>query len=76
MPLATPTILLGFLFLLFFFFFLEGCISLVHLVVVFISVITDISAGILIPDCDASNPAFHMIYSAYKLNEQGDTIQP
>ena len=60
----------------FFFFFLEGCVPPVHLVVVFISVIIDISPGILIPACDSSNPAFHMMYSAYKLNEQGDTIQP
>ena len=31
--------------------------------------------AILIPAC-ASNPAFLMIYSAYKLNKQGDNIQP
>ena len=28
------------------------------------------------PACDSSSPAFHMIYSAYKLNKQGDNIQP
>ena len=31
--------------------------------------------AILIPPCDSSSPAFHM-YSTYKLNEQGDDIQP
>ena len=31
---------------------------------------------ILIPVCDSSSPAFHMVYSAYKLNMQGDNIQP
>ena len=30
----------------------------------------------LIPACDLSSPAFCMIYSAYKLNKQGDNIQP
>ena len=31
---------------------------------------------ILIPACDSSSSAFHMMYSAYKLNKQGDNIQP
>ena len=26
----------------------------------------DISPAVLIPACDTSNPAFHMVYSAYK----------
>ena len=30
---------------------------------------------ILIPTYDSSSPAFHMMYSAYKLNKQGDNIQ-
>ena len=30
----------------------------------------------LIPACASSSPAFHMMYSAYKLNKQGDSIQP
>ena len=30
----------------------------------------------LIPACNSSSPAFCMMYSAYKLNEQGDDIQP
>ena len=30
----------------------------------------------LIPACASSSPAFHMMYSAYKLNKQGDNIQP
>ena len=32
--------------------------------------------AILIPACASSSPAFHMMYSAYKLNNQGDNIQP
>ena len=32
--------------------------------------------AILIPACDSSNLAFHMMYSAYKLNKQGNDIQP
>ena len=32
--------------------------------------------AILIPAYDSSSPAFHMIYSAYKLNKQGDNIKP
>ena len=31
---------------------------------------------ILIPACVLSSPAFIMIYCAYKLNKQGDNIQP
>ena len=29
---------------------------------------------ILIPACDSSSPGFHMIYSVYKLNKQGDNM--
>ena len=32
--------------------------------------------AILIPACASSSPAFHMMYSAYKLNKQSDSIQP
>ena len=32
--------------------------------------------AILIPASASSNPAFHLMYSAYKLNKQGDNIQP
>ena len=32
--------------------------------------------AILIPDCASSSPAFRMVYFAYKLNKQGDNIQP
>ena len=32
--------------------------------------------AILIPACELSSPAFRMMYSAYKLNMQGDNIQP
>ena len=32
--------------------------------------------AILIPACASSSPAFLMMYSAYKLNKQGDNIHP
>src|SRR5574341_200032 len=32
--------------------------------------------AILIPACTSSSPAFPLMYSAYKLNKQGDNIQP
>ena len=32
--------------------------------------------AILFPACASSNPAFHMMYSAYKLNKPGNNIQP
>ena len=32
--------------------------------------------AILIPACASSSPAFLMVYSAYKLNKQGENIQP
>ena len=32
--------------------------------------------AILIPACASSSPAFHMMNSAYKLNNQGNNIQP
>ena len=32
--------------------------------------------AILIPACDSSSLAFHMMYSAFTLNKQGDNIQP
>ena len=32
--------------------------------------------SILIPACASSSLAFHMMYSAFKLNKQGDNIQP
>ena len=32
--------------------------------------------AILIPACASSSPAFLMMYSTYKLNNQGDNIQP
>ena len=30
----------------------------------------------LMAECASSSPAFRMMYSAYKLNRQGDNIQP
>ena len=32
--------------------------------------------ALLIPACASSSLAFHMMYSAYKFNKQGDSIQP
>ena len=32
--------------------------------------------AILIPACASSSPAFHRMYSAHKLNKQGDNTQP
>ena len=32
--------------------------------------------AILITACASSSPAFHTMYSAYKLSKQGDNIQP
>ena len=32
--------------------------------------------AVLIAACDSSSPVFLMMYSAYKLNKQGDNIQP
>ena len=40
------------------------------------SEVIDISPVILIPACVSSSPTFLMMYSAYKLNKQGDNIQP
>ena len=31
---------------------------------------------ILVPSCSSSSPAFLIMYSEYKLNKQGDNIQP
>ena len=42
--------------------------------VICISEVVDISP--LIPGCASSSLAFFMMYSAYKLNKQGDNIQP
>ena len=38
--------------------------------------VVDISPGNLDSSCASSSPAFHMMYSAFKLNKQGDSIQP
>ena len=32
--------------------------------------------AVLIPTCDLSSLAFHIMYSAYSLNKQGENIQP
>ena len=44
--------------------------------VICISEVMDISPVILIPACASSSPAFLMMYSAHKLNKQGDIMQP
>ena len=66
---------LFFLFLVFFFLNLIHCIS-------FAKHQNESATGIhvlpaiLIPACVSSSPAFLMMYSACKLNKQGDNIQP
>ena len=44
--------------------------------VIYISEVVDISLHNLVSACASSGPAFSMMYSAYKLNKQGDNIQP
>ena len=44
--------------------------------VICISEVIDISPGNLDAACASSSPAFLMMYSAYKLNKQGDNKQP
>ena len=44
--------------------------------VICISEVIDISPGNLDSSCASSSPAFLMMYSAYKLNKQCDSIQP
>ena len=44
--------------------------------VICISEIMDTSPGSLVPAGTSFSLAFHMTYSAYKLNKQGDNIQP
>ena len=40
------------------------------------SEVIDISPSSLDTACASSSPAFRVRYSAYKLNKQGDNIQP
>ena len=40
------------------------------------SEVIDISPSSLDPACASCSPAFRMMYSEYKLNKQGDSIQP
>ena len=44
--------------------------------VLWIPEVIDISPGNLEPACASSSLAFHMMYSAYKWNKQGDNIHP
>ena len=44
--------------------------------IICVSEITHIFPAILIPPCASFNPAFHMMHSVYKLNNQSDNIQP
>ena len=39
-----------------------------------IKVVSSAYLRLLIAACDSSSPAFHMMYSTYKLNKQGDNI--
>ena len=40
------------------------------------SEVIDLSPAILIPACASSSLTFRMMYSAYKLNKQGNNVQP
>ena len=54
--------------------FSSSLLSIVRMVVsAYLRLLIFLSA-ILIPACDSSSPAFHVMYSAYKLNKQGDNI--
>ena len=44
--------------------------------VICISEVIDIFLAVLIPACALSSLVFHMMYSTYKLNKQGDHIEP
>ena len=44
--------------------------------IICMSEVVDISLEILIPACESSSLAFPMLYPTYKLNKQGDDIQP
>ena len=41
-----------------------------------VSEVIDFLPAILILACASSSPEFHMMYSAYKLNKQGDNKKP
>ena len=49
------------------------CISSLSAIRVIVSVYLRLT---LIPACDSSSLAFCMMYSEYKINKQGDNIQP
>ena len=67
------------LFILFFFFkrlFSSSLLSAISVVSFAYLRLLLFLLAILIPACASFSPAFHMMYSAYKLNKQGDNIQP
>ena len=45
-------------------------------IVICLSEVIDIPPAVSIPACASSSQGFLMMYSAYKLNKQGDNIQP
>ena len=56
-------------------FFSSSLLSVIRVVSsAYLRLLTFLST-LLIPACASSSPAFHMMYSAYKLNKQGDNIQ-
>ena len=58
----------------------RGSLVLLHFLpmsgIICISEIIGISPSDLDSSCASSSLAFHMMYSAYKLNKQGDNTQP
>ena len=50
------------------------CAVRVHMSYAYVRLLIFLKA-VLMPACNSSSPAFHMMYSANKLNQQGDNIQ-
>ena len=55
--------------------FSSSLLHAIRVVSAYLRLLTFLPA-ILIPACASSSPVFLMMYSAYKLNKQGDNIQP
>ena len=57
--------------------FISSLLSVIRVVsIICISEVIDISPTVLIPACVSSSPAFLTMCAAYKVNKQGDSIQP
>ena len=56
--------------------FSSSLLSIIRVVLSAYLILLIFLPAVLIPACDSSSPAFHVMYSACKLNKQGDNIQP